>query len=72
MARLTKDSESEALTHFFPLPTILPSQTPNTLEEFVVAVATEEIAFVQILYVANNQGLFADVSRTLIRAESLV
>lgn len=45
-ACLAEDAEQEALTSFFQLPVILPSQVPNTLEEFADDMAVEDVTFV--------------------------
>lgn len=53
-AFLLKEDESETLTPFFRLPSILPSRIPSILEEFVVVVATEDLTFVRNLYAADK------------------
>lgn len=44
---LSKGDKHEALTHFFRLHVILSSRVRGTLEEFVIVVANEDLAFVR-------------------------
>lgn len=71
-AHLSEGFESEALTYFFQLSAILPTQVPSTLEEFVVVVANEDLAFFWSLSVTDRLGFFVDASRTLFRVRYLV
>lgn len=69
---MLEDVESGALTHFFQIPAILPSQVPNTLKEFDADVATKDLAFVRKLFATDIRGLFVDACRTIFRVEPLV
>lgn len=60
-----EDIDLEDLNPFFCLFGIHPSRVPNTLEEFAVVVAHEDLAFVRSLSVTNRRDLFADAYRAL-------
>lgn len=50
-------AESKDLTHFFRLPTILPSWLPRTTDEFVVVISTKDQNFFRSLSVSDRRRL---------------
>lgn len=51
-------AELKDLTHFFRLPTILPSWLPRTIEEFVVVVSTKDLNFSGVYLYLTGGGFW--------------
>ncbi|CAI8585274.1 unnamed protein product [Vicia faba] len=71
-ACLSEGGEQEVLTPFFRLPTILQSLVPSTPEEFVAAMAYEDLNFIGGFSSTDRKSLFAYTSRTFFKVGSLV